>query len=148
MHQIKTELAEFSAAHRLIKGYQGKCRHLHGHNYRIFVTFSAAQLDEFDFVVDFGDVKELCNQWVQDNWDHSVIISSDDEELLQFARAHQQHHYVIPNGLNTTVEVLAKTLFTLMAPLVKERISEKNPTISLTEVEIWETKHSCARYAV
>lgn len=146
MHQIKTQLAEFSAAHRLIKGYQGVCQHLHGHNYRVFLTFSATEYDEFDFVVDFSDVKSVCNQWVKDHWDHAMIISSDDAPLLQFAQENQQRHYVIPDGKNSTVEVLSHHLFELLSPEVEQKLAAKNKTLRLTEVEIWETQKSCGRF--
>lgn len=147
MHQIKTQLAEFSAAHRLIKGYVGKCQNLHGHNYRIFLTFGAPELDQHDFVTDFSMVKTLCNQWVIDHWDHAILANSDDAALLAFAKEQQQKVFVIENGQNTTVEVLAKHLFTTFAPLIKASFAAHNPGIQLCEVEIWETQFSCARYS-
>lgn len=146
MHQIKTQLQDFSAAHRLIKEYQGKCTNLHGHNYRVFLTFGASELDNNDFVTDFSEVKRVCNQWVKDHWDHAVIISSIDQPLLDFAIDNNQKHYVIPNGQNTTVEVLSHHLYRTINPMVIEKIRTINPTIELQEVEIWETQSSCARF--
>lgn len=146
MHQIKTQLADFSAAHRVVNGYQGKCRNLHGHNYRTFVTFSASGLDELGFVIDFGDVKALCNDWVQDNWDHSIIIASNDQPLLEFASLQKQDHYIIPGNRNTTVEVLAQHLFEIMSPRIEQELIPKNESLRLVEIEMWETQNSCARY--
>lgn len=146
MHQIKTQLAEFSAAHRLIKDYQGKCRTLHGHNYRVFLTFSAQQLDHNDFVTDFSVIKRTCNQWIKDHWDHAVLISSDDLPLLEFAQDNQQKHYVFADGANTTVEVLCQHFYDQINPLVVQDIQAINPSIVLNEVEIWETHSACARY--
>lgn len=148
MHEIKTKLAEFSAAHRLIKGYTGLCSHLHGHNYRIFLTFGSTQFDQYDFVVDFGEVKSLANKWVKENWDHTTIVSSDDHELLNFVQKTKQRHYIIPDGKNTTVEVLAHHLYEMLAPKVDEILVAENPTIKLIEVEIWETQMQCARFSV
>lgn len=148
MHQIKTQLLEFSAAHRLIKNYQGKCRNLHGHNYRIFLTFNATKLDSNDFVTDFSEVKRVCNQWVKDHWDHAILVSSDDHPLLEFAKNNNQKYYVFPEGLNTTVEVLAHHLYQIINPMVVQNIKAINPTIELYEIEIWETHSSCARFTV
>ncbi|MBX9706042.1 MAG: 6-carboxytetrahydropterin synthase, partial [Gammaproteobacteria bacterium] len=38
MYVIKKQLDTFSAAHRLTKGYQGKCKDLHGHDYQVEIT--------------------------------------------------------------------------------------------------------------
>lgn len=146
MHQIKTQLRDFSAAHRLIKGYQGKCRNLHGHDYRVFLSFSSTKLDEHDFVTDFSDIKALCCQWVTDNWDHGILVSSDDKDLLDFAIKHSQKHFVFNNGVNTTVEVLSQYLFDILNPMVQTHLTKKNAHIKLDEVEIWETQNACARY--
>lgn len=146
MHQIKTQLSEFSAAHRLIKDYVGKCRSLHGHNYRAFLTFSTDTLDHNGFVTDFSEVKKVCNSWVDDHWDHAILICSEDTPLLEFAQQNDQKHYIFPNGDNTTVEVLSHHLFQTLNPMVETTLSRLNPGLMLTEVEIWETHSACARF--
>ena len=55
MFYLSKQLKSFAAAHRLIKDYPGKCRDLHGHNYRVDVLLAADQLDHYDFVLDFDD---------------------------------------------------------------------------------------------
>jgi len=146
MHHIKTQLSDFSAAHRLIKGYQGNCRNLHGHNYRVYLSFATSELDDYDFVVDFSDVKSVCNQWVKANWDPGIIVSSDDQPLLTFAQDNDQKHYIIPDGKNTTVEVLCHHLYEVLTPQVTEILMSKNKHLQFTEVEIWESRTSCARF--
>ena len=72
MYLIERELKEFAAAHRLGKGYQGKCQHLHGHNYRVVVLLAGEQLDGYDFLIDFNDIKSLFDVWLQQNWDQPL----------------------------------------------------------------------------
>lgn len=146
MHQIKTKLMEISAAHRLIKNYQGKCRHLHGHNYVIFLTFNSESLDENDFVLDFSLVKQHCNAWLEKHWDHAILISSDDQALLDFAIEQQQKHYVIPDGKNTTVEVLCQHLYDHLSSHVMSALNSSVQVVTLTHVEIWETSTAQAHY--
>ncbi|MDQ2995059.1 MAG: 6-carboxytetrahydropterin synthase [Pseudomonadota bacterium] len=145
MHQIKTKLAEISAAHRLGKNYVGKCQNLHGHNYVINLTFSCTSLDQYDFVIDFGDIKQHCNNWAKTHWDHSIIISSADTTLIEFAKRENQKHYIIPNGENTTVEILCKHLYEQLTHVALPHLNLRDNVV-LTEVEIWETNSSCARY--
>jgi 6-pyruvoyltetrahydropterin/6-carboxytetrahydropterin synthase len=146
MYQIKTKLMEISASHRLIKNYQGKCRNLHGHNYVIFLTFGCNTLDENDFVLDFSVVKQHCNAWLDDHWDHAIIISSDDQPLLDFAIEQKQKHYVIPEGKNTTVEVLCQHLYEQLSHQVMSRLNSTQQIVDILNVEIWETSTAQAHY--
>jgi 6-pyruvoyltetrahydropterin/6-carboxytetrahydropterin synthase len=64
-------IAAFSAAHRL-RDYNGKCEHLHGHNYRVHVCVRASAPGKGGMVIDFGDLKRASNR-VLDRLDHSFL---------------------------------------------------------------------------
>ena len=145
MYQIKKQLKQFSAAHRLLKGYQGKCRNLHGHNYAVSVTFVSDRLDQFDFVIDFDDVSRLCDRWVNDNWDHAALISEDDKALLQFCLAENQKYYLIPHGRNTTVEFLSEHLLEQLSHLLSQETRYQH--VKLQQVEIAESATAKAIFA-
>jgi len=55
MYELSVE-SSFAAAHSL-RGYEGECERLHGHNWRVEVRLAAEELDELGMVVDFRDVK-------------------------------------------------------------------------------------------
>lgn len=135
MYLIRKKLKDFSAAHRLIKGYVGKCAHLHGHNYVATVLIGCEQLDQFGMVIDFNDVKKICDDWLEKNVDHVTIICSEDQSLIDFVIAEQQKYYIIPNGENTSAEVLAAHLFQVFQALLKKDY----PHLILFEVEVSET---------
>lgn len=111
MFYLDYQLDDFSAAHRLVKGYQGPCAHLHGHNYQALVRIEAKDLQEHDMLVDFSDIKRVCNQWIKNNLDHGTLICTQDEALFSFVKAHQQKHFVFPAGDNTTCEALSQVIF-------------------------------------
>lgn len=74
-----TKEFSFEAAH-LLWNYDGPCRNVHGHSYKLFVTLSGKPLDKPDnpkngMVIDFGDLKKLVKREVVDVFDHSVVIS-------------------------------------------------------------------------
>ena len=49
-----TKHIDFDAAHVLPEGYNGKCRNLHGHTYKAYVTLTGPRnSSEFGMVVDF-----------------------------------------------------------------------------------------------
>lgn len=64
--------------HRVV-GHEGKCRHLHGHNYVFtFVVMPDAGLDEVGRVMDFSVIKEKLCMWLERHWDHKFIAWSED----------------------------------------------------------------------
>src|SRR5262245_48627410 len=63
----------FDDGHRIV-GHKGKCARLHGHTYKIEIT-CIGSLDSTSpgFVVDFGDLKSLVNEW-----DHRFLVWDQD----------------------------------------------------------------------
>ena len=55
--------AEFCAAHS-VRGYEGRCARVHGHNYKISVEVKATALDHLGFVIDYYDVKKALEQTI------------------------------------------------------------------------------------
>jgi 6-pyruvoyltetrahydropterin/6-carboxytetrahydropterin synthase len=146
MHILEKKLKAFSAAHRLLKGYQGKCRHLHGHNYQVSVTLQADQLDQYDLIIDFNEVKRLFDQWVQDHFDHATLVADFDFELLEFLQQHKQRHYVIAGNKNTSVEVLAHHLFQEFTRILSTHKGAAERGLRLLEVKLNETASSIGIY--
>lgn len=75
----------FESAHALW-GYDGKCREIHGHSYRLFVTVKGEQsTDESDpklgMVMDFGVLKSIVNEQIISRLDHSFVMRNTAEAL-------------------------------------------------------------------
>lgn len=68
---------DISTGHRVV-GHENKCRHLHGHNYRIHFVCEAAELDTVGRVIDFGVIKEKLCMWVESHWDHKFLAWEKD----------------------------------------------------------------------
>ena len=143
MYKIRRQLRDFCAAHRLINGYQGKCQHLHGHNYAVSVTIGCESLNQFGFVEDFSLVKSLLDEWLQQHWDHVTLVLATDKPLLTFLQTEKMRHFLIEEALNTTAEVLAKYLFDIFSGLIAAHRSD----LVLLEVELSETPNSKALYS-
>lgn len=86
----------FSAAHQL-KGYDGDCRNLHGHNYEVTVTVCADTLNDIGIALDFKKLKEAVDEVIAP-YDHRNL-----SELPDFL------------SVNPTSEVLARTIFRKLA---------------------------------
>ena len=57
MYEVTVE-DTFSAGHYL-RNYRGKCEKPHGHNYRVRVTLSGAELDKAGLLLDFKELKDV-----------------------------------------------------------------------------------------
>ena len=83
-----TKEFSFESAHAL-DGYDGLCREIHGHSYRLFVTIKGEPVSEegnpkLGMVMDFGDLKRIVNGEIVYRLDHSFVLrdSAQNTELL------------------------------------------------------------------
>lgn len=144
MFSLMIELDDFSAAHRLVKGYRGKCNHLHGHNYRLEIVITGDMDTEGDdLLIDFSVVRSICNEWIRNNIDHCTFVYSEDKLLLNFLSQHQQKHYVLP--YNTSVERIAQQIYENFHRLLCAESATRNFTIS--QVQVWESRECSVIYA-
>ncbi len=83
-----TKEFSFEAAHAL-GGYDGPCREIHGHSYRLFVTVKGSpKSDETDpkqgMVMDFGELKKIVGEEVISRFDHALVLRTTvDDELRE-----------------------------------------------------------------
>jgi len=131
MYQVACEI-RFCYGHRLL-GYEGKCRHLHGHNGRALITLAADRLDALGMVMDFSEIKRKISAWIDSALDHRMILRRDDPACA-FLR--QQGEPFYPMDVNPTAENIARLIF-------DHATAEGFPVI---EVRLWETDHCHAAY--
>ena len=78
-----TKEFSFEAAHSL-EGYDGACREIHGHSYRLFVTVKGEpSTDEYDpkqgMVMDCGLLKRVVGEQIISQLDHSFIVRRSEQ---------------------------------------------------------------------
>lgn len=71
-----TKKIEFEAAHRL-SNYDGSCREIHGHTYKLEVTVTGPIQDDTDMVLDFKILKKNLSETVLKHFDHSLILKDE-----------------------------------------------------------------------
>lgn len=108
-----TRYHEIDCGHRVV-GQGGRCEHLHGHRYAIHFTCAAEQLNDIGMVVDFGVIKERLCQWLEDEWDHRLLLWSQDP--LGYALATIAPESVVEVPFNPTAENMAKHLLRVIGP--------------------------------
>lgn len=121
MFELKVE-TDFAAAHRLTMVGK-KCENLHGHNWKIEVVVSGAELDESGVLVDFGIIKTHVRE-IMSTLDHKYL-----NELDFFSDA-------VPPSSENIARYIATAL--------QGRIDR--PGIKVDRVTAWESKDACATY--
>lgn len=72
-----------SACFRQPNADHSHCSLLHGYSLGFKFTFGASELDNKNWVVDFGGLKPL-KEWLENNFDHKVVLTRDDPMLYKF----------------------------------------------------------------
>ena len=110
-----------ACAHQLYN-YAGPCEKLHGHNYRIVISYSGETLDDFGMLVDFTDIKACFNK-VLERLDHGFL-----NELPEFA------------GISPSAENIARHVYQELKKTPFDRAI-------LRDVQVWETPTQAATYS-
>ena len=131
MFRVSREI-DFCYGHRLLN-YEGKCRHLHGHNGRVVITIEAPTLDERGMVLDFSDIKRVVSRWIDDELDHRMLLRRDDPVVPLLQGLGEPMHLL---EVNPTAENIARLIFDFT-------VAQGFPVV---EVRLWETPRCYATY--
>lgn len=130
---------DISCGHRVYQ--QGsKCENLHGHNYRVHFVIEAPELDDVGRVLDFSVIKSLLCMWIEEHWDHKMLIWDQDPWAQSLA---QIDPTVIWTPFNPTAENMAKHLVEVVGPA---QLAGTGAT--LIKVRVEETRKCAASYEV
>ena len=133
----------FEAAHSL-EGYDGACREIHGHSYRLFVTIKGEpSRDAYDPKqgrgMDFGLLKSIVNEQIISRLDHAFIMRySEQGEELRDVLSPYYHNIVLVDYQPTCENMLAD---------FAERLLESLPDdVELYSLRLHETATSFAEW--
>ncbi len=145
--QSTKKLGPISVGHRQWRD-DGHCAWVHGYGRYIQFTFEG-DLDERQWVMDFGDLKDI-KQWLEEQWDHRVMIASDDPQLDKLKEMHDLNIMNInvmdvDKGWGPGIEASCKFVYDHVQPIITQKT---NGRVKITKVEIWEHERNSAVYTV
>jgi 6-pyruvoyltetrahydropterin/6-carboxytetrahydropterin synthase len=132
-----TRSHEIDAGHRVC-GHAGKCLHLHGHRYRFDLVCSAENLDELGMVIDFAVIKERLCAWLDENWDHRMLLWVHDPSIETLRDIDPA---VVGVPFNPTAERIAEHMVTVVGP---RELADTG--VSLVRCTVHETAKCSATY--
>lgn len=122
----------FCYGHRLL-GDPGKCRHPHGHTAKATLVLASDALDERGMVCHFDRIKETVGKWIEENLDHTMLLSEGDPAVKALSSAGEKFR-TLP--FNPTAENITRMIFDVAQGF----------GLPVNKVEVWESETSKAAY--
>ncbi len=137
-----TKEFSFEAAHAL-GGYDGPCREIHGHSYRLFVTIKGVpSCNQHDpkqgMVMDFGVLKKIVNEEIISRFDHALVLRSTADEELRRLLSEQFDNLILVDYQPTCENMLEE-----FAGRIARRLPEG---VTLHSLRLHETASSYAEW--
>jgi 6-pyruvoyltetrahydropterin/6-carboxytetrahydropterin synthase len=132
----------FEMAH-VLWNYDGPCRNVHGHSYRLFVTISGIPVNDIKnpkngMVIDFSDLKVIVMKEIVDVFDHAVVVSKDfdSKKINMFKETFG----------NTVIVDYQPTCENLVADFAGKILNQLPGKITLHSLKLYETAKSYAEW--
>lgn len=138
-----TKQFTFETGHALY-GYDGKCKNVHGHSYKLSVTVIGTPIADtsdvkLGMVIDFGDLKKIVEEEVVDPFDHATVFNKNTPHVDLAKELTDRGHQVIladyqPTSENMVIDFAAK---------IKARLPKQ---IQLHSLKLRETETAFAEW--
>lgn len=138
-----TKEFSFETGHALY-GYDGKCRNVHGHSYKLSVTVLGEPIKDsnhvkYGMVIDFSDLKKIVQEEIVDIFDHATVFNQDTPHVELAKELEKRGHHIILVDYQPTSEMMLLDF----AERIKSRLPEN---ISLRSLKLRETNTSFAEW--
>ncbi len=138
-----TKQFNFETGHALY-GYDGKCKNVHGHSYKLSVTVIGVPITDtnnvkYGMVIDFGDLKKIVKEEIVDVFDHATVFNKNTPHIELANELKQREHHVILVDYQPTSENMVIDF----ADKIKKRLPNN---ILLHSLKLQETETSFAEW--
>ena len=138
-----TKQFSFETGHALY-GYDGKCKNVHGHSYKLSVTVMGQPIKDtanvkFGMVIDFSDLKKIVKEEIVDVFDHATVFNQNTPHVELAKELKDRGHHVILVDYQPTSEMMVIDF----AEKIKKRLPEN---INLHAIKLQETDTSFAEW--
>lgn len=138
-----TKQFSFETGHALF-GYDGKCKNVHGHSYKLSVTVYGTPITDTDnvklgMVIDFGDLKKIVKEEIVDVFDHATVFNKNTPHVELAKELENRGHDVLLVDYQPTSEMMVIDF----SKKIKSRLPKH---ITLHSLKLQETDTSYAEW--
>jgi len=129
-----------SCCFRQWRATHSHCSLLHGYSIGFKLVFECDSLDERNWVMDFGGLKEL-KQFLEDSFDHTIVVAEDDPKRKEFLDLEKKGLAKITWMKDVGSEKFAQAVFDKMEEILRrDKLAGTalNPTVRVKSVECFE----------
>tara|TARA_R100000231_G_scaffold116663_2_gene86936 strand:- start:40 stop:507 length:468 start_codon:yes stop_codon:yes gene_type:complete len=138
----------FSCCFRQWKAKHSHCSFLHGYSLGFKLIFECESLDERNWVMDFGGLKDF-KLFLEKTFDHTLLIASDDPYVSQMLKLSDSSLADVRIVSGVGCEKFAEIAYAEMNLILKEKKKNGtllNQTVKLKSVEVFEHAGNSAIY--
>lgn len=138
-----TKQFSFETGHALY-GYDGKCKNVHGHSYKLSVTVIGTPIQDntnvkYGMVIDFGDLKKIVKEEIVNVFDHATVFNKNTPHVELANELKKRGHNVLLVDYQPTSEMMVIDF----AKKIQQRLPEN---IKLYALKLQETTTSYAEW--
>lgn len=138
-----TKKFSFETGHALY-GYDGKCKNVHGHSYKLSVTVIGSPIEnrndvKFGMVIDFTDLKKIVKEEIVDQFDHATVFNETTPHVDLANELKNRGHHVILVDYQPTSE-------NMVIDFAQRIIGRLPDDIKLFSLKLQETDSSFAEW--
>ena len=138
-----TKQFSFETGHALY-GYDGKCKNVHGHSYKLSVTVIGKPIDntsnvKHGMVIDFSDLKKIVKNEIVDVFDHATVFNKNTPHVELAKELEDRGHNVLLVDYQPTSEMMVIDF----AEKIKKHLPQH---ITLHSLKLQETETSFAEW--
>jgi 6-pyruvoyltetrahydropterin/6-carboxytetrahydropterin synthase len=144
-----TKQFSFETGHALY-GCDGKCKNVHGHSYKLFVTVIGSPITDrnnvkYGMVIDFSDLKKIVKEDIVDLFDHATVFNATTPHIELANELKERGHHVIlvdyqPTSENMVIDFAAKIIKRLPANIQLHSLKLQETETSFAE---WYAEDNC-----
>ena len=137
-----TKQFNFETGHALY-GYDGKCKNVHGHSYKLSVTVIGRPITDttnvkYGMVIDFGDLKKIVKEQIVDVFDHATVFNKNTPHIELANELQLRGHDVILVDYQPTSENMVIDFSNKIKNLLPENIELHSLKLQETETSFAE----------
>ncbi len=138
-----TKQFSFETGHALY-GYDGKCKNVHGHSYKLSVTVFGKPISDsthvkYGMVIDFSDLKKIVKEEIVNVFDHATVFNKNTPHVELAKELEDRGHNVLLVDYQPTSEMMVIDF----SKKIKKRLP---PHITLYALKLQETESSYAEW--
>jgi 6-pyruvoyltetrahydropterin/6-carboxytetrahydropterin synthase len=137
-----TKSFSFETGHALY-GYDGKCKNIHGHSYKLYVTVIGEPISDsgnvkYGMVIDFGDLKKIVKEEIVDVFDHATVFNKNTPHFELAMELKSRGHNVLLVDYQPTSEMMVIDFAEKIQRLLPQHIQLHSLKLQETETSFAE----------